>query len=46
MAVALSDYDSAGARALLMELVDTQPARPEARLLLQQLASASATPRT
>jgi spermidine synthase len=46
MAVALSDYDSAGARALLMELVDTQPARPEAHLLLQQLASASATPRT
>jgi hypothetical protein len=46
MAAALWDADSASARALLMELVDTQPARPEAQRLLQQLAPAPVPPRT
>ena len=39
MAAALSQRDAAGARALLVELADAQPARGEARLLLQQLAA-------
>jgi spermidine synthase len=46
MAAALSQEDSAGARALLMELANTQPARPEAHMLLQQLATVATTPKT
>ena len=41
MALALADADPAAARALLIELAQAQPARPEASLALRRLAATS-----
>ena len=46
MAAALAQENAAAARALLAELANTQPARPEAHMLLQQLATVATPPKT